>query len=129
MENRNISTKLIDENKITSLHEISTEEDINFLIELLDAYQNDLPGIVNELKTAVEDEDKGQVQFLAHKLKGSSISIGVDFIADLSKRIELSVKTNNRIVDETNVLVEELVQRCEDITKELDQIKFKYTTF
>jgi PAS domain S-box-containing protein len=129
MENKNISTKLIDENKITSLHEISTEEDANFLIELLDAYENDLPGIIDELKAAVEDGSTGQVQFLAHKLKGSSISIGVDFIADLSKRIELSVKTNNRIVDETKKLVEELIQRCEDVIKELNQIKIKYTTF
>jgi HPt (histidine-containing phosphotransfer) domain-containing protein len=129
LKNKNISTKLIDENKITSLHEISTDEDINFLVELLDTYENDLPGMVNEIRDALENGDSSQVQFLAHKLKGSSITIGIEFIADLSKRIELSVKTNGSIVNETKKLVEELIQTCEDVTKELDQIKSKYTAF
>jgi HPt (histidine-containing phosphotransfer) domain-containing protein len=116
---------MIDFQKITSMHDIQTEEDINFLKELIDTYITDLPCTVQEIASYVEKEDCYKIKFLTHRLKGGSATIGIDVIADLTKKIEESV-SKNKVNEETRILTLELLESYESVIDELKHLKERY---
>ncbi|OGU75393.1 MAG: hypothetical protein A2V93_08785 [Ignavibacteria bacterium RBG_16_34_14] len=116
---------MIDFQKITSMHDIQTEEDINFLKELIDTYITDLPCTVQEIASYVEKEDCYKIKFLAHRLKGGSATIGIDVIADITKKIEESV-SKNKVNEETRILTLKLLESYESVIDELKYLKERY---
>lgn len=118
----NGKTKLVDFSKITSLHQIKSNEDVNFLIELVDTFSNDFPGTAQDIATAVEKEDYKRVKFLAHKLRGSSVTLGIGSLSDLIKSIEDSV-VDNSVTEDTRILTVELIDSCDKIINELTAFK------
>jgi len=116
---------MIDFKKMTALHDIQTDEDVSFLKELIDTYINDLPLAAQELASYVEKEDCKMIKFVAHKLKGGSITVGVDAMTDLTKKIEESVK-GNKVTEETRLLTFNLLEYCEPIVEELKYLKERY---
>ncbi len=119
------AAKIIDEDKITFLNDIQTEGDIDFLIELFGIYINELPKNIANIISSVENKDSKSLQFSAHKLKGSSVTLGVDFVSDLCHELETAAK-DGRFDQNTKNLSNELVQKLEIIVKELEFIKDKY---
>ncbi|RPI74013.1 MAG: response regulator, partial [Ignavibacteriales bacterium] len=93
-------TSMIDYKKITSMHDIQTDEDVNFLKELIDTYITDLPSTVQELASHVEKEDCNKIKFLAHRLKGGSATIGIDYMSEITRRIEDSV-SEHKVTEKT----------------------------
>jgi HPt (histidine-containing phosphotransfer) domain-containing protein len=118
-------SSMIDYKKITSMHDVRTDEDVSFLKELLDTYINDLPGTIQEIASYVEKEDCQKIKFLAHRLKGGSSAIGIDYISELSKRIEESV-SENKVTEKTRMLVVELLESYQSVIEELKYLKEKY---
>jgi HPt (histidine-containing phosphotransfer) domain-containing protein len=116
---------MIDFQKITSLHYIQTEEDANFLKELIDTYIVDLPVISNDIASYVEKQDCKMIKFLAHRLKGGSVTIGIDVITDLAKKIEESIP-GDKVTEETRMLTINLLEACETIIDELKYLKERY---
>lgn len=116
---------MIDYKKITTLHDIQSKEDAIFLKDLIDTYIIDLPTTVKDIVSFVERNDCEKTKFLTHRLKGSSLTIGVDVIADLSRKIEESV-AGNKITEETRILVINLLEVCDRIASELKLLKEKY---
>lgn len=119
------AAKIIDEEKITFLNDIQTEGDIDFLIELFGIYINELPKNIANIISSVENKDSKSLQFSAHKLKGSSVTLGVEFVSDLCHELETAAK-NNIFDENTKNMSYELVQKLEIIVKELEFIKDKY---
>jgi len=118
-------SQMIDFQKIKSMHDIQTEEDVNFLKELIDTYLTDLPGTVQEIAFYVEKEDCSKIKFLAHRLKGGSATIGIDVLSELTKKIEESVAENN-VTEETRMLTVELLESYESVIDELNHLKERY---
>jgi len=118
-------SKMIDFQKIKSMHDIQTEEDVNFLKELIDTYLTDLPGTVQEIAFYVEKEDCSKIKFLAHRLKGGSVTIGIDVLSELTKKIEESVAEDN-VTEETRMLTVELLESYESVIDELNHLKERY---
>ncbi len=116
---------MIDFQKITSMHDIQTDEDINFLKELIDIYIADLPRTVQEIASYVEKEDFYKIKFLAHRLKGGSSTIGVDVISELTKKIEDSV-SENKVTGDTRMLTLELLESYEPVIEELKHLKERH---
>ena len=116
---------MIDFEKITTLHDIQNEEDVSFIKELIDTYVAELPGTIQEIALYVEKEDCLKIKFLAHRLKGGSLTIGVDTIAELTKKLEESV-TDNKVVEETRLLTVELLESYGSVIEELKYIKERY---
>ncbi len=116
---------MIDFKKITALHDIQTDEDVNFLKELIDTYINDLPSAAQELASYVEKEDCKMIKFVAHKLKGGSVTVGIDVMTDLTRKIEESVN-GNKVTEETRLLTVNLLEYCEPIVEELKYLKERY---
>lgn len=117
--------KLIDENKIELIKDIKSPEDANFFIELLDIYTSNFPQSLANIKKCIELNNNAQLEYSAHKLKGSSLTLGIDFVSDICNKIETSAK-NNAPVSYAENLVEELVGKFETIIKELEILKEKY---
>ena len=120
------TSRLIDESKIDLIQDIKTSEDLNFFIELLDIYTKDLPINISHIKNALIQKDKNQIRFYVHKLKGSSLTFGVNVISDECIKIEDAVK-HDKEDSYTSDLVEELVAKFEIVIKDLEQIKEKYS--
>jgi CheY-like chemotaxis protein len=116
---------ILDENKITFLNDIQIPEDMAFLLELLDIYIQGLPKVISSINMAIDAKDPLKLQFWAHRLKGSSLTLGIDVITNISTSLEEAAKVN-RFDEETISLAHELVHNFETIIGELEVLKEKY---
>jgi PAS domain S-box-containing protein len=126
MKDKRATTNILDESKITFLEDIQSEEDILFFIDLLDVYIQDLPKFIAQINSAVEKRDAEQLRFWAHKLKGSSLTLGIDLVSEISIILETAGK-ENRFDEEILKLTSELVHHFDIIIKELEMLKVKYS--
>ncbi len=120
------SAKLVDESKITFINDIQTVQDVQFFIELLDIYISDMPKIIGKIKAAVEEKDYDKLRFFAHKLKGNSLTLGIENFAKICSHLEIAGK-ENRIEEVSVQLCSKLVSDFEKIISELDIIRTKYS--
>ncbi|HKI79400.1 MAG TPA: response regulator [Ignavibacteriaceae bacterium] len=128
LKKKGAGTNLIDESKITFIQDIQTEDDIKFYLELLEIYITDLPVMIRNIKTAVESKNAKMLQMNAHKLRGSSVTLGVDIITEMSHELERAARSD--IFDEhTNKLANDLIYKFETIVKELENLKEKYSNY
>jgi PAS domain S-box-containing protein len=125
-KHENVSTSLIDEQKISFMQDINTAEDVAFLVELFDIYISDLPKFTRNVQQAARNKDILQLQFHSHKLKGSSMTLGIEDIARISVNIELKAK-QGIINEETEKMADELVVKGDLVVNELKMIKEKYS--
>ncbi len=125
-EKEKSSLKLIDESKIEFLKDIQSEDDLEFFVELLDIYIRDFPIVINSITDAIKSKDAKKLQFSAHKLKGSSLTIGVEHISKISHELEALAK-NEVFGGRTNELAAELMGVFENIIKELAALREKYS--
>jgi len=65
------------------------------MAELRQEYLADLPGVINNLKTAHSDANGEEVHRIFHQLKGSGKTYGFDEITELCKIMESSTKDNS----------------------------------
>ncbi len=128
LKSKKVPTQLIDESKITFLQDIQNEQDVNFYLELLDIYITDLPVMISNIKAAVEEKNAKKLQLNAHKLKGSSVTLGIDFITQMSHDLESAAREND-FGKMTEAMANELVNKFETIIKELEIIRDKYSKF
>jgi PAS domain S-box-containing protein len=119
-------TNILDVNKITFINDIQTPADVGFLLELLDIYSQDLPKVIANINSAVDKKDAVKLQFWSHRLKGSSLTLGIDHIADISVTLEEAAKLN-RFDDETIRISHELIHKFEIIISELEILKEKFS--
>ena len=62
---------------------------------VLAAFLQDLPGRMNELKTAVTRGDREQVRYLSHAVKGALLWIGVEGAGFLTESLESSAANDS----------------------------------
>jgi HPt (histidine-containing phosphotransfer) domain-containing protein len=122
---RKAAPKYLDEKKISFLTDMQSEDDIIFLLELLDVYIKDMPKIISQIKTGIEQKDFKNILFYAHKLKGSALTLGIDKLTDICFEMESLAKVNGDI-EKINQYGEELFEVFEYVIKELMVIKEKY---
>ncbi len=118
-------TKFVNEENISFLADIQTEADLGFLIELLDIYLNDLPVTIDKIKTSVAEKDLKNLQFFSHKLKGSSVTLGIDFVSEICQNLETKAK-NNDFDDSVKNMSDTLSSNIDAVINELELIKNKY---
>ncbi len=116
---------MIDEKKIIEMHELKSGNDIEFFIDLLNIYLQDLPISLKEIKSAAEGCDFKKLQFSAHKIKGSSLTLGIDVISDLSHRLESKAK-QEKFDNEAKNLVSDLEAAVNKMVIELERLKEKF---
>jgi PAS domain S-box-containing protein len=74
----NGGAKVLDDDTVTQLHETLTAE---MRVRLLRTFDESLPECVSEIVAAAEGGDRDEVRRVAHKLKGSSATLGAARLA------------------------------------------------
>ncbi len=124
-KSEHVHFSIIDESKISFLQDVTSNEDASFMIELLDVYISELPKTIGLISNAIAGENSKDLLFNAHKLKGSSLTLGMDVISDISIKLENAAKSG--IFNENVIrLGNELSQKVEIVEKELEIIRTKY---
>ncbi len=116
---------IINEEKINFLQDVQSTEDAAFLIDLMDVYITELPKTLSRIQIAIKEKNKKELLFNAHKLKGSSLTLGMDCISDLSIKLENAAKANI-FNEDVNKLGNELTGKFDIVEKELEIIREKY---
>lgn len=123
--NNRVALGFVDENKISFLNDLTNEDDIIFFIELLNDYIIDLPKIINDIITSIRNHDTNLLLFYAHKLKGSSSTLGIESLGIICSKLEDAAK-KGIVDDKVFDLGDELERLFEVVIRELHTIKQKY---
>jgi PAS domain S-box-containing protein len=123
-----IETEILKENAIAFLNDINNQEDLDFFIDLLDIYLKDLPVIIDEIKVAVENDNFDKLKFYTHKLKGSTLTLGIESISEYCYDLEKA--SDEELIDE-HIISQTLVLRSyiKKIISELKLLKEKYLNY
>jgi PAS domain S-box-containing protein len=125
---KKLSTVIIDEDKITQVYDVEKSEDLNFLLELLEIYITEFPENISAMQRAFDSGDVESFHFYAHKLKGSSLSLGLEKISEVCSKLE-QASQNNRFDSTLNDSFKNLLDDYSIIIRELELLKEKYSGF
>ena len=121
-----VRSDIINEENISFVNEIQTQEDVGFLLELFDIYIRDLPILMAEIAFSITKNDFEKLKFYTHKLKGSALTLGIESIAnyciDLDNAAAVSLPN-----DEVNTVSSKLMKDVEKVVDELKNLKEKYS--
>jgi HPt (histidine-containing phosphotransfer) domain-containing protein len=109
-----MSTPTIDRNTVEALIETTDAEFVN---ELIEAYLDDSPGLIDELQAAIEQNDPILFRRAAHTLKSSSASLGVTGLSELSNELERIGKSGN---------LEQLDSKMDHLKSEFSQVEREF---
>ena len=92
---------------------------------MIDVYLIDIPRTITKIKQAATQKNFDYLKFYVHKLKGSALTLGVLPTAEICNQLEDSI--NSKIInDESNYLINKLMEQENTISEELILIKEKY---
>lgn len=83
---------MINQATFEELKQMSGEDFIN---ELIDAFLDDAPDMLNNMKTALETKDVESFRRNAHSLKSNANTFGATELGELAKELEFMAKENN----------------------------------
>ncbi len=83
---------LINQATFEELKQISGEDFIN---ELIDAFLEDAPNMLQNMQSALEAKDVESVRRNAHSMKSNANTFGAMELGALAKELELMAKENN----------------------------------
>ena len=123
-----VDTEIVNENDITFLNDIQSQEDLEFFIDLLDIYLKDLPVIIDEIKVAVDNNNFEKLKFYTHKLKGSTLTLGIESISEYCYDLEKAA--DEEMIDEYIISQTGLLgSYVRKVITELKLLKEKYLNY
>lgn len=108
---------VIDQATFEELKQMSGEDFIN---ELIDAFLEDAPDMLANMKSALEAKDVESFRRNAHSLKSNANTFGAPELGELAKELEFMAKENN--LDIGNRL-EVLKEAYEKVAEELEGMR------
>ncbi len=123
---KEISLKMIDEKKITFLQDIKSEADLDFFREMLDIYIKEIPKNISFIRDAIFQNNSDHLRFYVHKLKGSSLTLGINEVMDGLKILEM-MALENQISEESLKEFKKLSEQFDIILEEILLLKNKYS--
>jgi HPt (histidine-containing phosphotransfer) domain-containing protein len=99
------------------LEELIATTDAEFVNELIEAYLDDSPNLIDEMETALEQKDPATFRRAAHTLKSSSASLGVAGLSELSKELEMIGKSGD--LNQVDGKLDHLISIFKQVEREL----------
>ena len=93
----------------------------DFIGELIDTFLEDAPGMIEEMKSALEGNDADTFRRAAHSMKSNAATFGADDLAALAKELEMLGKENK--LNETGDRLRSLEEAYEVAKTELEGLK------
>ncbi|MBW7998449.1 MAG: hypothetical protein FVQ81_18125, partial [Candidatus Glassbacteria bacterium] len=72
---------LLNRNTIAKIRFVSEDYNPAFLGELIETYLGQAPSLIAEMRGCVRAGDAGKLEFVAHRLRGSSLNLGAEQMA------------------------------------------------
>ncbi len=121
-----IELKFIEEKKISFLQDLKTDADLAFFKEMLDIYTREIPKNIEAIRNAIFQNNADHLRFYVHKLKGSSLTLGIECVTDNFKSLEEMALENN-INEESLRVFKKVAEHFEMILEEIVLLKNKYS--
>ena len=90
-----IELKYIDEKKISFLQDLNSRADLDFFKEMLDIYVREIPKNIESIRNAIFQNNHDHLRFYVHKLKGSSLTLGIEAVLENLAELENMALDNN----------------------------------
>ncbi|MBF0508559.1 MAG: response regulator, partial [Deltaproteobacteria bacterium] len=97
-----------------------TDDDLNFLREIIQLFLHNFPNQIAEIKAAAESHDAHSLMAAAHGLKGMCLNMGATPLAEVARRLEHQGRTAQ--LDET-------LQAMEDLDRETARLEQALNNF
>ncbi|WP_234032709.1 ATP-binding protein [Paenibacillus faecalis] len=109
--------QVLDESVLHDIQELNDEEGPDLLSVLLEMYKEETPFKIAKLKQFIQAGDLDEIALLAHNLKSSSLSLGIDRFSRLLSRIETAAKDGllEPILAETDSLLPLYEEACREL--------------
>ncbi|MFZ2865146.1 MAG: Hpt domain-containing protein, partial [Ignavibacteriaceae bacterium] len=120
-----IELKFIEEKKILFLQDLKSQADLEFFKEMLDIYINEIPKNIELIRNAIFQNNAEHLRFYVHKLKGSSLTLGIESVLEYFKLLE-NMALDNNITEESIVLFKKVSAQFEKIIEDIVLLKNKY---
>ena len=98
-----------------------TGGDQEFKLEILNAFLEDAPGLLTQMKQGVKNTKPGDLQIAAHSLKSNSADLGAELLRDLCKQAEFLGKEGN--LEGAGELVERITAEYEKLDAVIQTIR------
>jgi PAS domain S-box-containing protein len=121
-----IELRFIEEKKISFLQDLKTDSDLAFFKEMLDIYTREIPKNIESIRNAIFQNNPDHLRFYVHKLKGSSLTLGIECVIDNFKTLEEMALENN-INEESLRVFKKVAEQFEMILEEIVLLKNKYS--
>lgn len=122
-----IELKFIDEKKISFLQDLKTEADLNFFKEMLDIYIREIPKNIDAIRNAIFQNNHDHLRFYVHKLKGSSLTLGIESVLEAFRTLE-DMALDNNISEESLRIFKAISEKFDTILEEIALLRNKYST-
>jgi len=107
---------LIDKTTCEELKQISGEEFIN---ELIDAFLDDAPNMIQNMQSALETRDVESFRRNAHSMKSNANTFGAMDLGVLAKELEFMAKGNNLDIGNRLEILKEAYEKVAEELKEM----------
>ncbi len=107
---------LIDKTTFEELKQISGEEFIN---ELIDAFLDDAPNMIQNMQSALETRDVESFRRNAHSMKSNANTFGAMDLGVLAKELEFMAKENNLDIGNRLEILKEAYEKVAEELKEM----------
>ncbi|HEX9252693.1 MAG TPA: PAS domain S-box protein [Ignavibacteriaceae bacterium] len=121
-----IELKFIEEKKISFLQDLKTDADLEFFKEMLDIYVREIPKNIEAIRNAIFQNNSDHLRFYVHKLKGSSLTLGIECVLENFKILE-DMALDNNISEESLRIFKKVSEQFEVILEEIVLLKNKYS--
>ena len=121
-----VELKFIDEKKISFLQDLKSDADLNFFKEMLDIYLREIPKNIESIRNSIFQNNHDHLRFYVHKLKGSSLTLGIETVLENFRILE-DMALDNNINEESLRIFKSVAEKFEMILEEIILLKNKYS--
>jgi HPt (histidine-containing phosphotransfer) domain-containing protein len=101
-----------------TFHELKQMSGADFINELIDAFLDDAPNMIQNMYTALDRKDVESFRRNAHSLKSNANTFGATELGILAKEMEMMAKENNlEIVDRLEILNEAFSRVADELKR------------
>lgn len=102
-----------------TFEELKQMSGVDFINELIDAFLEDAPQMIQSMRTALEAKDVESFRRNAHSLKSNAHTFGATELGILAKELEFMAKENNLEVGNRLEILSESFEKVADELKGL----------
>ncbi len=106
---------------MSAFEELKQTSGADFITELIDAFLEEAPKLIEELRSALQEGDSETFRRAAHSLKSNSATFGASRLSELAQ--ELEVIGRQKRLGEVQGRIEVLESRYGDVASELKGLR------